>query len=41
MVVIEGKVLEGTEAAHVVRRLYDGVLQHPKAWQLWQAWRVK
>jgi len=41
MVVVDGKVLEGTEAAHVVSRLYDGVLQHPKAGQLWQGWRAK
>ena len=41
MVVVDGKVLEGTEAARVVRRLYDGVLQHPKAGQLWQGWRAK
>jgi len=41
MVVVDGKALEGTEAARLVRRLYDGVLQHPKAGRLWQAWRVK
>jgi hypothetical protein len=41
MVVVDGKALEGTEAARLVRRLYDGVLQHPKAGQLWQGWRVK
>lgn len=41
MVVIDGKVLEGTEAALVMKRLYDGVRQHPKAGQLWQGWRAK
>ncbi len=41
MVVVDGKALGGTEAARVVRRLYDGVRQHPKAGQLWQGWRAK
>ena len=41
MVVVDGKVLEGPKAARLVSRLYDGVLQHPKAGQLWQGWRVK
>jgi hypothetical protein len=31
MVVVDGKVLEGPEAARLVKRLYDGVRQHPKA----------
>jgi len=41
MFVVDGKVLEGTEAARLVSRLYDGVRQHPKAGQLWQGWRAK
>ena len=41
MVVVDGKVLEGPEAARLVKRLYDGVRQHPKAGQLWQGWRAK
>ena len=41
MVIVDAKALAGTEAARLVRRLYDGVLQHPKAGQLWQGWRAK
>src|SRR4030095_11185345 len=41
IVVVDGKALEGAEAAQVVKRLYDGVRQHPKAGQLWQEWRGK
>ena len=41
IVVVDGKALEGAEAAQLVKRLYDGVRQHPKAGQLWQEWRGK
>lgn len=41
MVVVDGKVLEGAEAARLVKRLYDGVLQQPKTGQFWQGWHVK
>ncbi len=41
LVVVDGKVLEGTEAARAVSRLYDGGRQRPKAGQLWQGWRAK
>ena len=41
IVVVDGKALEGAEAVQLVKRLYDGVRQHPKAGQLWQEWRSK
>ena len=41
IVVVDGKALEGAEAAQLVKKLYDGVRQHPKAGQLWQEWRGK
>jgi hypothetical protein len=41
IVVVDGKALEGAEAARLVKRLYDGVRQHPKAGHLWQEWRSK
>jgi len=41
IVVVDGKALEGAEAVQLVKRLYDGVRQHPKAGQLWQDWRSK
>jgi hypothetical protein len=41
IVVVDGKALEGAEAAQLVKGLYDGVRQHPKAGQLWQEWRGK
>lgn len=41
IVVVDGNALEGAEAVQLVKRLYDGVRQHPKAGQLWQDWRSK
>jgi len=41
IVVVDGKALERAEAVQLVKRLYDGVRQHPKAGQLWQEWRSK
>jgi hypothetical protein len=41
MVIVEGRALEGAEAARLVEKLYEGVRQHPKAGQLWQGWHVK
>ena len=41
IVIVDGKALGGAEAAQLVKRLYDGVCQHPKAGQLWQEWRSK
>ena len=41
MVIVEGRALEGAEAARLVKQLYEGVLQHPKAGHLWQGWHIK
>jgi len=32
---------EGAEAARLVKKLYEGALQHPKAGKLWQGRRAK
>jgi len=40
-VVVDGKLVEGAEAARLAQRLYEGVSQHPKAGQLWHGWRGK
>ena len=39
IVIVNGKLVEGAEATGLVRRLYEGVSQHPKAGQLWRGWR--
>jgi hypothetical protein len=41
LVIVDGKALEGAEAARLVQRLYDGAQQHPRIGQLWQGWRAK
>ena len=41
IVIVDGKLVEGAEATGLVRRLYEGASQHPKAGQLWSAWRDK
>jgi hypothetical protein len=41
IVIVDGKLVEGAEATGLVRRLYEGVSQHPKAGQLWSGWRDK
>ena len=41
IVVVDGKLVEGAEATGLVKRLYEGVSQHPKAGQLWHGWRGK
>ena len=41
IVVVDGKLVEGAEAARLVKRLYEGVSQHPKAGQLWHGWSGK
>ena len=41
IVVVEGKAVEGAEAARLLKTLSDGVRQHPKAAQLWDGWRGK
>ncbi len=41
MVIVDGKVVEGPEAARLVKQLYDGVRQHPKAGPLWPGWRLQ
>ncbi len=40
LVIVDGKVVEGAEAARLVKRLYEGAQRHPKAGQLWQGWRA-
>ena len=41
IVVVGGKLVEGAEATELVKRLHEGVSQHPKAGQLWHGWRGK
>ena len=41
MAIVDGKELEGAEAARLVKKLYEGALQHPKAGKLWHGWRAK
>lgn len=41
MAIVDGKVLKGAEADRLVTKLYEGVLQHPKAGQLWKGWRLE
>ena len=41
LVIVNGKALEGPEAARLSQRLHDGAAQHPKVGPLWPGWRVK
>jgi hypothetical protein len=41
MAIVDGRVLEGAEAARLVKKLYEGALTHPKAGKLWQGWRAR
>ena len=38
---VDGKAVEGAEAARLLKTLGDGVRQHPKVGQLIESWRVK
>jgi hypothetical protein len=41
MAVVDGKALKGADADRLVKKLYDGVLKHPKVAPLWHGWRVE
>jgi hypothetical protein len=41
MAVVDGRALKGAEADRLVKKLYEGALQHPKAAPLWREWRVE
>jgi hypothetical protein len=41
MAVVDGKELKGAEAVRLVKKLYEGALQHPKAAPLWREWCVE
>ena len=39
--VVDGKELKGAEADRLVKKLYEGALQHPKAAPLWREWHIE
>ena len=41
LAIVDGKTLDRAEGARLVEKLYEGVLQHPKAGQLWPGWRIE
>jgi hypothetical protein len=41
MAVVDCKELKGAEVGRLVKKLYEGALQHPKAAPLWREWCVE
>ena len=41
MAVVDGKELKGAEADRLVKKLYEGALQHPTAAPLWREWHIE
>ena len=40
MAVVDGKALKGAEADRLVKKLYEGAPQRPKAAPLWREWHI-